>query len=158
MLALAAFPAIAGEAPVAIRYDVTGSRAAPGGPSVPLRTLHTDGTLVFTKVVHDPDSGAVRKVLVGRVDATAVSALVAEARRSGFFDLAPLQQPPPPRGTDGADAPEPPLDAETEILAVADGDRLHEVRVRPARWPGAPAAFRELRDALLAVKPSPPPR
>lgn len=144
-----------GQTDVVLRYETSGGRAARAGTEVPDRTIYGDGFVVWTDDEVAPTPGFASSVWTGRLDLATLRGLLTSARDSGFFGLEGSYQPATPPSSPGADPIPLPLDAEAETLTISLADR-HRVSVRPAGWPGAPAAFRQLRDALLRLVPLEP--
>ena len=144
-----------GQTDVVLSYEISGKRAARAGTEIPDRTLYGDGFVVWTDDEVEPTPGFSSSVWTGRLDSATLRGLLTSARDDGFFGLEGSYQPATPPSSPGADPIPLSLDAETETLTISLADR-HRVSVRPAGWPGAPAAFRQLRDALLGLTPLEP--
>jgi len=138
---------------VIVRYETSGGRTARPGTGVSDRTVYGDGFVVWTDQEVEPTPGFASSVWTGRLDPATIQGLLRSAVDGGFFALEGSYRPTHPLPSPVADPIPLPLDVRSETLAISLADHHHQVSVRPAGWPGAPAVFRELRDAVLSLMP-----
>lgn len=144
-----------GAADVVVRYEISGGGAAREGTGLPDRTVYGDGLVVWTEPQEEPTPGCASSVWTGRLDPETIRGLLRLAVDAGFFELEgsywPAAATPPAPGEDPIPLP---LDSRAETLTLSLADRSRRVTVRPAGWAGAPAAFRQPRDAVLRSVPA----
>ena len=123
---------------------------------MPEWSLYDDGEIVWVDDEGRPTPGFARQVWIGRLRDDAIRQLLTFVEQMGFWNLDNHYQPSPQVSTDTKavtlDAHAMP-DQLSSTLTVRRKARQKQVTVYPADWPGAPDAYRVLRDRLLQTRP-----